>query len=162
MTTIKSHYSGASKVQGCTLGTEAFCIGAHPLMVELQQRYPEFHLRILTDDIVPLCPPPSSDTPEAWQACYRRYAAFLSDLESLAAKITGLKLNKAKSGLLLPLGAPDPDDDVKLLFPPSFLFTRDGMRVAGSPIGTDAYMSDFVKHKVYEACGKVNCHQGPW
>jgi hypothetical protein len=29
------------------------------------------------------------------------------------------------------------------------------MRVAGSPIGTDAYMSDFVKTKVYEACGKV-------
>jgi hypothetical protein len=43
--------------QGCTLGTEAFCVGVHPLMVELQQRYPDFHLRILTDDIVPFVHP---------------------------------------------------------------------------------------------------------
>jgi hypothetical protein len=146
--------------QGCTLGTEAFCVGVHPLMVELQRRYPDFHLRILTDDIVPLCPPPLSDTYEAWQACYRRYAEFLSDLKSLAAKLTGLTLNAAKSGLLLPAGAPDPSDEVKLLFPPSFTFTRDGMRIAGSPVGTDAYMSDFVKRKVYEACDKVNTIKG--
>jgi hypothetical protein len=146
--------------QGCTLGTEAFCIGVHPLMVELQRRYPDFHLRILTDDIVPLCPPPLSDTFDAWQACYRRYAGFLSDLKTLAAKLTGLTLNTTKSGLLLPVGAPDPSDEVKLLFPASFTFTRNGMRVAGSPIGTDAYMSEFVKRNVYEACDKVNTIKG--
>jgi hypothetical protein len=49
--------------QGCTAGTEAFCFAIHPVVAQMQLRYPEFEFRILTDDVVPLQPPPLLDTP---------------------------------------------------------------------------------------------------
>ena len=48
--------------QGCSAGTHGFCLGLHPLMVTLKSLYPEFELRVLTDDIIPLVPPPVSNT----------------------------------------------------------------------------------------------------
>ena len=59
--------------QGCTAGTEAFCLGIHPVMHALQVRYPEFDCRLLTDDLVPLLPPPVSGSFDDWQALYIRY-----------------------------------------------------------------------------------------
>ena len=89
--------------QGCTLGTEAFCIAVHPVVARLQEMYPDFVLRILTDDLVPLCPPPLVDCYEGWQDCYRRYAHFINDLNALSLSLT---LNAGKSGLLLQLVSP--------------------------------------------------------
>jgi hypothetical protein len=40
---------------------------------------------------------------------------------------------------------------VRAKFPPLFEFQRDGFRVAGSPIGTDAFMQDFVDDKIKDA-----------
>ena len=60
--------------QGCTAGTEAFCLEIHPVMHALQVRYPEFVFRLLTDDLVPLLPPPASDSFDDWQALYIRNA----------------------------------------------------------------------------------------
>ena len=50
--------------QGCSAGTHGFCLGLNPLMVRLKALYPEFELKALTDDIIPLIPPPPSDTYE--------------------------------------------------------------------------------------------------
>ena len=67
-----------------------------------------------------------------------------------------LSLNLEKSGLLLPRGAPLPSDEVRSKFPPSFDFQLAGVRIAGSPIGTDAYMHAFVDEKLKEAHSKVD------
>ena len=140
--------------QGCTAGTEGFCFGIHPVLVELQKRYPEFELRVLTDDVVPLVPPPASNSPDCWQHLFVRYAHFLRDTQELSADI-GLKLNLSKGALLLPVDAPLPTPEVRALFPVEFAFHQDGMRIAGSPVGTDAFVQSFVSAKISEATGKL-------
>ena len=79
--------------QGCTAGTHAFCIAIHPVVTRLQELYPEYSIRILTDDIIPLMPPPLTNTYEDWQATYLRYANFLKDLKELSFSLAGLSLN---------------------------------------------------------------------
>ena len=52
--------------QGCTAGTEGFCLGIHPVITSLHQLYPEFEFRVLTDDVIPIIPPPSSNSFDDW------------------------------------------------------------------------------------------------
>jgi hypothetical protein len=141
--------------QGCAAGTHGFCLGLHPLVSKLQTMFPEFSLRVLTDDIIPLVPPPVSGSYTDWQATYARYACFLAALKRLSFEFAELTLNVDKSGLLLPRGAPPPSDEVRTMFPPAFDFQREGFRVAGSPIGTDSYMRSFVGEKINEARKKI-------
>jgi hypothetical protein len=141
--------------QGCSAGTEAFCLSLHKVLLQLQERYPEYEFRVLTDDIIPMVPPPASPTFSAWQECYRRYAAFLVDLRKLSADLAGLSLNADKAGLLLPPFAPQPTPEVRALFDKSFQFRVDGFRVAGAPIGTNTFLNSFVLEKVTEATSKV-------
>jgi hypothetical protein len=141
--------------QGCSIGTEGFCLTIHPVICELQNRYPDFFFRVLTDDVVPIVPPPALDTYECWQAQYKRYAHCLRDLKMLSMDRAGLTLNLEKGALLLPIGAPAPSPEVRALFPTKFEFPQEGMRIAGSPIGTDAYMQEFVRGKVAEADTKL-------
>jgi hypothetical protein len=142
--------------QGCSAGTEGFCLAIHPVLVELQVRYPDFDFRAITDDVVPIAPPPVSDSFEDWQALYTRYAQCLNDIKDLSFLFAGLTLNAEKGALLLPAGAPLPTLIVRHMFPAQFEFRQDGMRVAGAPIGTDAFMCDFVNAKVVEACDKLS------
>jgi hypothetical protein len=141
--------------QGCAAGTEAFCLGINPVLIELQARYPEFEFRAVTDDVVPIVPPPASGTFDDWQALYVRYAHCLNDIAVFSLSLAGLRLNQEKGALLLPAGAPFPTPEVRALFPKQFEFRQDGMRIAGSPVGTDAFMRDFVQAKVVEASAKL-------
>ena len=63
--------------QGCAAGTHGFCLGLHPMLHELHLLFPEFSLRVLTDDVIPLVPPPASGS-------YSRYADFLVALKRLS------------------------------------------------------------------------------
>jgi hypothetical protein len=125
------------------------------MMSELQSLFPEFALRVLTDDVNALVPPPASGSYADWQLTYSRYADFLVALERLSFEHAGLSLNLDKAGLLLPPGAPLPSDEVRARFPPLFDFQQQGFRVAGSPIGTDTFMQAFVDEKVKDAQSKV-------
>ena len=84
-----------------------------------------------------------------------RYADFLVALKRLSFEFAGLSLNLEKAGLLLPIGAPLPCDEVRAKFPPLLDFQQEGFRVAGSPIGTDAFMFAFVNDKVQDAQSKI-------
>ena len=53
----------------------------YPLFCELQALFPEFILRVLTDDVIPIVPPPASGSFADWQITYSRYADFLVALE---------------------------------------------------------------------------------
>jgi hypothetical protein len=140
--------------QGCAAGSHSFALTIHPLLAELQSKYPEFEIRVLTDDIIPLVPPPLD--PTGWQPLYLRYGCFLRDLQELASKHAGLQLNMDKCGLLLPHSAPEPDADVRAAFPTMFDFRTDGFRVAGSPIGTDRFVNQFIEAKLLESLHKLN------
>src|SRR5690242_1149279 len=58
--------------------------------------------------------------------------------------------------MLLPVGAPMPLPEVRALFPTGFEFQQEGLRVAGSPIGSVAFMTSFVQSKVAEAANKLS------
>jgi len=127
--------------QGCSAGTEGFCLAIHPVLTRLQQLYPDFEFRVLTDDLVPLVPPPPSDSFDDWQSLYIRYASCLTHIRDISLELAGLSLNAAKGALLLPKGAPVPAPGVRALFPVGFEFRQDGFRIAGSPVGTDLHTS---------------------
>ena len=52
--------------QGCAAETDGFCLGLHPVMTSLQAKHTDFEFRAVTDDIVPLAPPPASNSFEDW------------------------------------------------------------------------------------------------
>jgi len=136
--------------QGCAAGTHGFCLGKHPLLTKLQADFPEFFLRVLTDELIPLVPPPASDSYADWQLTFSPHADFLVDLKHLSFEIAGLSLNLDKAGLLLPVGSSLPSDEVRAKFPP-FDFQQEGFPVAGSPIGTDTFMNQFVDDNIKDA-----------
>ena len=113
--------------------------------------------RFFFDDVIPVVPPPLSDSFDDWQATYVRYACFLKDLTHYAFTLLGLKLNLDKGALLVPAGAPMPSDVTRDRYPQGFVFETEGFRVAGSPIGNDRFMTEFVCSKVNEARTKVAC-----
>lgn len=82
------------------------------------------------------------------------------DLTSLSKTILGLDLNHEKGALLLPPDAPAPSSTVLTFFNPRFSFKRDGVVIAGAPVGTPAFISSFVTSKVDEAIVKVRCILG--
>lgn len=47
-------FSEEGSRQGCAAGTEAFCLPLSLVVHKLQQKYPDFEFRVLTDDIIPL------------------------------------------------------------------------------------------------------------
>ena len=141
--------------QGCAAGTYLFCAGIAPLISKLQERYADFTFLVLTDDVNVLIRPPVTGLASDWQRLYTRYAALLQDLSSLSREYAGLLLNARKCGLLLPKGAPLPTDEVRALFPPGFDFQVAGFRIAGSPVGTTAFMEEFAENKLAEAVSKL-------
>ena len=85
--------------QGCTAGTEGFCLGIHPVPTDLQTLYPDFeqttwfHLS-----------PPASDSFDDWQELYIRYSCCFKDVTRLSLEYAGLTLNAEKGALLVPKG----------------------------------------------------------
>ena len=66
--------------QGCSAGSESFCLTIAPFINKLQTKYPQAEFRVITDDLFPLLPPPTSNHPDDWQHLYVTYANILNDL----------------------------------------------------------------------------------
>jgi hypothetical protein len=125
---------------GCVLGSILFDITEHVrIFTPLQRQFPDVIMRALTDDLTPAFPPPTAST--NWDSVFQRICAFWESYDSLANPV-GLVRNKAKSHLLIPLDAPDPNPALKLQP------TRRGVVVAGAPIGSDAFMLEHAQTKV--------------
>ena len=149
-------WSSQGSRQGCSAGCEAFCVAIHPVLLALQEKYPEFHLRVYVDDLVPLVPPPTVPSAENWNALYRRYAYFLQDLQSISLQEAGLRLNLEKAGLLLPPTAAQPTAEVLALFGRGFAFSYDGFKIGGAPIGSGEFIQNFVSEKMAEGKEKLD------
>ena len=72
--------------QGCSAGSESFCLTIAPFINKLQAKYPQAEFRVITDDLFPLLPPPTSNHPDDWQHLYVTYANILSNLALWPAK----------------------------------------------------------------------------
>jgi len=113
--------------QGCAIGSESFCFAIDGPIRNTHSKYPEFTFKLLTDDIIPMCPPPVNNTPEEWSHTLTRYSEMLSYLRHELSTI-GLTFNLDKSAVLIPEGANCADDCV-----PSLKATRGGVIIAGAP-----------------------------
>ena len=102
-----------------------------------------------------MIPPPEIKSFENWQSLYRQLALFRNTLQTNLKEDVGLTLHLMKAGILLPSDAPDPDEDIKALFPPDY-FKRDGMVIAGAPIGTDLFIESFIENSLAEAQMKLD------
>lgn len=155
--------------QGSVPGSTLFSIGVAPVFRKLQEDFPDFCLAAATDDLIAIIKP-ASDTEEAWQDLYVRYAKFLTRYEALSLEFCKLRQNLSKGALTLPLNAPLPSPDTMKLFPTGFKvhsagnvvqpgtpFTQrnDGFVVGGGPVGPPAFIEAFVRHKTDESISKL-------
>jgi hypothetical protein len=81
-----------------------FTAGVSEVFNILRLEYPDFFLCAATDDLTQFFKP-GIDTPDEWQAQYKRLAAFLLRYESLAFDLCSLRQNLSKSAIILPLNS---------------------------------------------------------
>ena len=156
---IRVIWSTTGAPQGAVSGNIAYTAGVSEVFNILRAEYPDFFLFAATDDLTQFFKP-EIDTPEEWQAQYKRLAKFLQRYEQLAWDLCSLRQNLSKSAIILPLNAPQPSSDVRELFPPSFKFHHisnvvsegvlfpnrtNGMVICGAPVGSDFYIQEFVR-----------------
>ncbi len=128
----------------CPLGSLGFDLALQGPLERCAVRSRSTVVRSLTDDcnLAVLLP---SDREEA-KAVVLELRATLAELEADAKSNLNLDLNLGKLALLLP---PDhallPED---LVCFDRIKLPAHGMRVAGAPLGDDAYCAEFVRQKV--------------
>jgi hypothetical protein len=140
------YLSSTGSRQGCVFGSAAFNLTVHPLYEKLAQKYPNFTLRALTDDLPVFAYPGIGE----WPQFYTDYAKYLHDFDRLA-KPLGIKLHPDKMCLLLPEAAPAPSAMALGMFPSTLTITRKGIIIAGAPIGTDEHVCEHADKKVQTA-----------
>ena len=92
---------------------------------------------------------------ENWQNLYKQVADFRNSLQDNLKQDVDLSLQLSKAGILLPSEAPDPNEEVKQLFPSNY-FRRDGLIIGGAPIGTDGFITSFIDNRLEEAQAKLD------
>ena len=128
--------------QGCPLGSTYFCLGLHPLLLEMRRLFPTVRVAAATDDIGIQGPVP--DLERAWQWLTQEGPAY------------GYHVRPDKCVLLPPASGPHMDHaQLQLSFPGVSVGDTDGnnhTRLLGAPVGEDrdaAYR--FVARMAYQA-----------
>jgi len=79
---IATLWSQQGSRQGCAAGTESFCYVIDGPVREMHRRFPNFIFKVLTDDIVVMCPPPERNTAQHWKEVLEEYESMLQQLGS--------------------------------------------------------------------------------
>ena len=114
--------------QGDPLGPPLFALGIHPILLQLEQEFPQLSIYAYLDDVT--------------------VAGEASDLIRLAERFSnlvgerGLKMNESKSVLCLAPNTPKPCNAGELTV------REDGIPVLGSPIGTPQFENLWCLEKV--------------
>lgn len=88
----------------CAAGTESFCFAMHEPVRRTHAEFPEFIFKVLTDDVLAMCPLPKRRDEDGWRHTLKRYSDMLDFLGSELAKI-GLTFNREKGAVLVPKDA---------------------------------------------------------
>ena len=128
---------------GCTLAQKIYNMSSAPGYSTLDIEFPEIILRAMTDDLISFIPDQGSR--EAWIKLYDRKAQFLERWDQLFNPL-GLFRHKDKGVLLLPPNAPDVPENHRLHTLTKI--TREGLKIGGGVVGTDAAVSNHALAKV--------------
>lgn len=63
---VQTLWSSQGSRQGCALGTESFCYAIDGPVRRTHAMFPDFVFKVLTDDIVVMCPPPRDGSEAGW------------------------------------------------------------------------------------------------
>ena len=117
--------------QGCVAGSLAFCLALQPILQTIAHEYPDLLILSYCDDMYII------GTPERAAHAYRRYAFLIS--QHLQAQ-----LRDDKAHAYSPAASQEDISRAQLPMP----FTKDGIEVLGSPLGTLSFVQDYVQTKV--------------
>jgi hypothetical protein len=135
--------SGDGTRMGDAWGSIGFGLLAHENIYEpIDQEFPRAGIETICDDTLTAFHP--SDFGGDLQELYRYYARYQTSLAAKGEPV-GCRPNPSKSWLLLPVDAPDPDQATLDSLPPGLNITREGIVVAGTPIGTDEFIRAHAK-----------------
>jgi hypothetical protein len=136
---------------GCPLGSFGFDLALQAVLEQASQRNGLHVVRAITDDAAIAVRLP--DDHQAAAEALRALRSNFDDMRTDARDQLGLSLNLPKCALLLPRGHTLQQADLTL-FADITVCAR-GMKVAGAPIGDDAFCADFVGAKVDNALTKL-------
>ena len=129
---------------GCVLGSFGFDLTVQDIYESVQAHTPSSIVRAATDDMNVGIPP--QDTV---QDQLRLCGELFEKTRDEARRVAGLEVNIAKCKVLLPLGPDDQPLDLRDLvlpqgFPTDLPISVQGIKVAGTPVGTDLFVREFV------------------
>ena len=158
---IKIIWSTDGSRMGCVLGSFGFDLTVEDIYEAVDEKYPELKKKALTDVFTIGVPPPESpeETQNTWELCGEVFR-FIAD-ESM--KVAGLSLNFSKCHALAPAAIGDPNlknaEDL-LTLPKGTSLEREGIRLAGAPIGTDNFCRKYIIVQVRDATSKMKALEG--
>ena len=140
---------------GCVLGSFGFNITVDPIYKATARKFTKIVSKALTDDFTNGIPPPENreEMPARWKMC----ADLLEFIATESKKVAGLELNFSKCHVLAPKNFPDPPPGI---LPAGVNLERDGLRLAGTPIGTDEFCKQFMDKQVASVAKKMRKLEG--
>ena len=140
---------------GCVVGSFAFCLAVQDVYEEVLSKFPELKAKAIVDDFTGAVLPPQSEEEQEEFRC--RTGAMFAELAERALELTGLELNFGKCHVLVPPGTTPPREE---WLPKGISIEMQGLRVAGTPVGTDAYCEKFMEAQCRDAIKKLEALQG--
>jgi hypothetical protein len=113
---------------------------------EIMSLYPEIQHTMIIDDVVCISKCPDSNLSEDWEIYYDEQAEHVKVYDELATP-HGSRRVPEKSRFLIPPDAPLPLHNIRSNGV-CLNVTRDGVVIAGSPIGTPAFMLQHAEQKI--------------
>ena len=121
----------------------------------VHERYPIAVNKALTDDYTLALPPP--DTDEDHQILWDKCSDILKFIAAESKAKANLQLNFSKCNILAPPGIKDP---IPGTLPPGTSLKREGLRLAGAPIGKDSFCSNYIAEQVRNIKKKIDALEG--
>ena len=140
---------------GCVLGSFGFGLTAQDIYEAVQDKFPSTVSKGLTDDFTIGLPPPDSD--EDHQNLWDECGSILNYIAAESKARANLELNFTKCHVLAPPGINDPQINS---LPKGTSIERDGLRLAGAPIGKDNFCSNYIAEQVREIKKKIDALEG--
>ena len=140
---------------GCVGGSFGFDLTVDDIYKATARKFPNTVIKALTDDLTCGIPPPRSK--EDAKNCWKMAAELLEFISTESEKVAGLPLNFSKCHALAPKSIPNPPPKT---LPNGTNIEREGLRLAGCPIGTDEFCKNYMQKIVREVQLKMDALQG--
>lgn len=153
--TVEIIWSEEGSRMGCPLGPTGFGLTVQSTYERVKSAYPDFTMKALTDDLTLAAPLPDREfsKEDILVRCGEVFRLISQD----SKERNNLSLNFEKCTLLLPPDWPDPP---KGCLPDGITVLRDGMTIAGSPIGKDSFVTKSTADIIDKISTKMSALEG--